>query len=238
MRGALLICGRELLAASERPLAIVVLGVFVGLLGLLTLWFDDVLLGGVASMRRPFLWMSVCLLFLVPAATMGLLVEERLRHTYLILGSLPFTATAVIGGKWLSAVVMVGSALALTWPWPVMLSIYGELDPGPVLGGYLGLLLAGAALAAVGTAASAAASSQVVAFLLALVVGLLPWLVGFALPLLPASWAPVVQYLTFDYHFSNLARGVIDSRSLVFFASVCALSLRIAVHALERERLS
>lgn len=238
MRGAFLICGRELSAAAERPLAIVVLAVFIGLLGLLTLWFDDVLLGGVASMRRPFLWMSVCLLLLVPATTMGLLVEERRSHTQLILGSLPFTTSAIVGGKWLSAVAVVAAALALTGPWPVMLAAYGRLDPGPVGGGYLGLLLAGAALAAVGTAASAATHSQVVAFLLALVAGLVPWLVGFALPLVPAAWAPVVQYLTFDYHFSNLARGVIDSRSVVFFASVCLLFLRIAVHALERERLS
>ncbi len=189
-------------------------------------------------MRRPFPRMPVCLLMLVPATTMGLLVEERRNRTDLVLCSLPFHTSTVVVGKWLAAVATVAAALLLTLPWPVMLSVYGQLDPGPVAGGYLGLLLAGAALAAVGVAASAAADSVVVAFLLSLVAGLLPWLVGFALPLLPASAVGVVQYLTFDYHFSNLARGVLDSRSVVFFASICGLFLRLAVHALEHRRLS
>ncbi len=238
MRNVWVIGGRELVAAFERPLAYAVLGGFIALCGLLTLWFDDVLLGGVASMRRPFFWMGACLLFLVPSVTMRLLSEERRSGTLLVIGSLPLTSFELVAGKWIAAVGLVAGALALTAPWPVMLATYGDLDLGPVLGGYLGLLLAGGALAAIGTAASAATDSQVLAFLGALGIGLVPWLVGYALPLLPAEAVPLVQVLTFDHHFANLARGVLDSRSVVFFVSVTALALRVGTHLLERQRLA
>ena len=68
--------------------------------------------------------------------------------------------------------------------------------------------------------------------------GVVPFATGFALDQVPASILPLVQYLSFDYHFNNLARGVIDSRSLVFYGSVVALFLHVAVFALERRRLA
>ena len=237
MRGILTIAGRDLAAAFGRPQAYVVLGVFIALLSLLTLGLDDVLRSGVASMRGPFYWMSACLLFLVPATTMGSLAEERGSGRLELLESLPWRTSALVIGKWLAAVAMVVAALALTAPWPLLLVYYGSLDPGPVAGGYLGLLLGGASLAAVGTAASALADRQVSAFVLALEAGLVPWLLGFALPLLPADWVAWVGWLTFEHHFENLARGVLDTRSLVFFGSVTALFLRVATHLLERRRL-
>lgn len=238
MRGTFAIALRELQSAFGRPLAYAVLALFVALFALLTLWFEDLFLGGVASLRRPFFWLGTCLLFLVPAVTMRSFAEERRTGTFALVGSLPMGPTALVVGKWLGATALVGVALALTLPWPLALAWYGDPDPGPVLGGYLGLLLAGAALAAIGTAASAATESQVVAFLVALAVGLVPWLVGNALPLVPAEWVGLVESLTFDHHFQNLARGVLDSRSLVFFGAVSALALRWAVHLLERQRLA
>jgi len=238
MRNALVVCGRELGSAFRRPLAYAVLGAWVGLVGLLTLWFDDVLAGGIASMRRPFFWMGACLLLLVPASTMRLIAEERRSQTLLVLQSLQMGPVELVVGKWLSAVALVAAALALTLPWPAMLAAYGAVDVGPLLGGYLGLLLGGATLAAVGTASSAATDSQVVAFLLALVACLVPWLVGLALPLVPADQVALVQPLTFEYHFSNLARGVLDTRSLVFFGAVTTVALRLAVHLLEQRRLA
>ena len=237
MRGALAIAVRELSSAFGRPLAYAVLAVFVGVFALLTLWFDDLFLGGVASLRRPFFWLGTCLLFLVPATTMRLLAEERRTGTFAVLGSLPMPPTALVVGKWLGAVALVAVALLLTLPWPVAVAWYGDPDPGPIVGGYLGLLLGGAALAAVGVAASAATESQVVAFLLALAAGLVPWLVGHALPLVPAPIVGAVELFTFDHHFQNLARGVLDSRSVVFFGAVTAVALRLAVHLVERERL-
>lgn len=238
MRGVLAIAVRELASAFGRPLAYAVLALYLALFSLLTLWFDDLFLGGVASLRRPFFWLGACLLFVVPATTMRLLAEERRSGTFAVLGSLPLGPTELVLGKWLGAVGLVAVALLLTLPWPMAVAWYGEPDPGPILGGYLGLLLGGAALAAIGVAASAVTESQVVAFLLALAVGLVPWLVGFALPLVPPGWVSLVEAFTFDHQFQNLARGVLDTRSVLFFGLVAAVALRVAVHALEHERLA
>lgn len=237
MGNVLAIFGRELRGFFGHPTAYVVLTVFLALVAGFGLWFEDVLLAGAASMRRPFFWMAACLLFLVPAVTMRLVAEERRTGTLQLLATLPITSTELVVGKWLAAVALVGVALGLTVTWPIALSQLGPLDWGPVAAGYLGMLLAGAAFAAIGTATSTLTENQVVAFLLAFCACLLPWVVGYAMPLVPGAWAPLVQYLTFEYHFSNLARGVLDTRSVVFFASVVAVALRVAVLTLEHRRL-
>ena len=238
MRGISTITERELAGAFGRPQGYVVIGVFIALVALFTLWFDDVLRTGTTSMRRPFIWMSACLLFLVPATTMGALADERRSGRMLLLASLPWSNGTLVLGKWLSSVAMLGIALGLTLPWPAMLATYGPLDWGPVFAGYLGLFLAGGALAAVGLAASAAVERQVSAFLLTLAVAMIPYLIGWGLPLVPLEWVALVQYVSFDFHFDNLARGVLDSRSVVFFGSIMAVFLRLATYLLERQRLT
>lgn len=234
----LVLARRELANTFGRPLAAVVLAVWIGLVAFLTLWLDDVLLAGVASLRRPAWWMAVCLLFLVPATTMRALADERRTGTWQVLGALPLTPTEHVLGKWLGAVGLVAVALALTLPWPVALATYGALDPGPAIASYVGLLLFGGALAAIGIAASAATDSQVVAFLVALAAGVVPFLVGQALPLLPAGLVPAAAALTFDAHFQALSRGVVDSRSILWAAAVTVVALRVAVHLVDRQRLA
>jgi ABC-2 type transport system permease protein len=234
----LVLARRELANTFGRPLAAVVLAVWVLLLGFLTLWLDDVWLGGIASVRRPAWWMAVCLLFLVPATTMRALADERRSGTWQVLGALPVTPIEHVVGKWLGVVGLVAVALALTVPWPAAIASYGSLDPGPALAAYVGLLLFGGALAAIGIAASAATDSQVVAFLVALAAGVVPFLVGQALPLLPASLVPAAAALTFDAHFQALSRGVLDTRSVVWAAVVTTVALRVAVHLVDRQRLA
>jgi ABC-2 type transport system permease protein len=106
-----------------------------------------------------------------------------------------------------------------------------------VVGGYLGLLLLAMAFCAIGTAVSAFTSNQIVAFLVALLLCTLPFASGFALAQVPAVLLPLVQYLSFETHFNNLARGVIDSRNLIYYGSVTAVFLHLAVFGLERRRL-
>ncbi len=238
MSGTLAIARRELLAAFGRPLAWAILALFVGVFALLTLWFDDLLLGRVASLRRPLSWLSACLLFLVPAATMRSFAEEQREGTWQVLYALPVSPVAIVVGKWLGAVGVVCAALLLTLPWPIALVVLGDPDPGPLLGGYLGVLLGAAAVAAVGVAASALTESQVLAYLLALVLALVPWLVGQALPLLPAAAVPWIERLTFEHHHDALSRGMLDLESVAFFAAVTVVALRVAVHRLEHGRLA
>ncbi len=232
------IFNREIRGTFGSASAYVVLGVFMGLLSVVTLFFDDVLQDEVASMQATFEWIGLCFLFLVPAVTMRTLAEERRSGSLEILSTLPVTPAQIVLGKWLAATFLIATALALTITWPLAISQYGQLDWGPVLGGYLGLLLMGGAFAAIGTAASALTDSQIFAFLGAFVVCLVPFMTGTFLASVPGDLVPLVQYLTFDYHFANLARGVIDSRSLVFYGGVIAVGLRVAVLALEQRRLA
>jgi ABC-2 type transport system permease protein len=155
-----------------------------------------------------------------------------------LLVTLPISETECVLGKYLAALSLIAVALLLTLGYPITLAFLGDLEPGPVLGGYLGLFMLGAAFTAIGTAASALTSNQVIAFLTALVLCIIPFAMGFFLHQVPPALLPVVQYLSFDYHFNNLARGVLDTRDLVFHASVVAVALQTAVFALEHRRLS
>lgn len=229
---------RELQGFFGHPLAWIVLTLFISILAVFNLWFDDVLIGGVASMRHPFRWIAAAFLMLIPAITMRLLAEERRTGSIQILVTLPVSAAEIVIGKWLAAVALTVVALGFTLSYPLALAVLGDLDLGPVAAGYVGLALCGAAFAAIGTAASALTQNQVIAFLLAFTTCAMPWLVGYSLPLIPGAWAPLVEYLTPEYHFSNLARGVLDTRSLVFFVAVSAVFLRLATQILEHRRLS
>lgn len=228
---------RELSGYFGQPLAYIALTIFMVLLAFPTLFLQDVLAAEVASMRVPFFWTGVAFLFLVPALTMRLIAEEARTGSLEIVATLPITPTQLVLGKWLAAVAMVAVALALTASYPIVLGSLGSLDVYTVVAGYLGMLLLGAAFAAVGVAASAFTRYQVLAFLVAFGIIAVPFALGFALEAVDVAWLGVVQYLTFEYHFANLARGVLDTRSFVFFGAIIAVSLRIAVMTLQLKRL-
>ncbi len=237
MRNVSAVFRRELASAFDSPLAYIVVPVFLGLVAAFVLFFQDMLATGVASLRSFFFWASLFFVVLVPAVTMRLFAEERRTGSLELLVTLPLTDLEVVLGKYLAALALLATALLLTISYPITLASLGALDWGPVVGGYLGLLLLGSALCAIGTAASSVTSSQVVAFLLAMVLCLLPFAMGFFLHRVPAIALPAVQYLSFDYHFNNLARGVLDSRDLVYFLSVVVAGLAAAVLALRHGRL-
>jgi len=237
MNGIRAIAKREFSAYFGQPLAYIVLFLFIGLLALPGLWFSDVLANTHADMREIFFWIAASFVLFVPAITMRLIAEERRTGSVEILCTLPIPPRQVILGKWLAAVAIVAVALALTFTYPIALSYLGALDWGPVVGGYFGLLLMGAAFAAIGLATSAVSRFQLVSFLLAAIICGLPWAIGFFLGTVSADWVNTVQYLTFNYHFNNLAIGTLDSRSVIFFLSVIFLSLEIAAFAMQRRRL-
>lgn len=228
---------RELAGYFGQPLAYIALTIFMVLLAFPTLFLQDVLLGEVASMRTPFFWTGVAFLFLIPALTMRLIAEEARTGSLELVATLPITPTQLVLGKWLAAVAMVAVALLLTVSFPIVLGSLGNLDIYTVVAGYLGMLLLGSAFAAVGVAASAFTRFQVLAFLIAFGVISVPFALGFALEAVDVSYLGFVQYVTFEYHFANLARGVLDTRSFVFFGGIIAVSLRAAVMVLQLKRL-
>ena len=238
MKNIFAIFRRELSSYFDSPLAYIVIPAFLGLVGGFTLYFQDLFASPTVSMRMVFFWCAVCFLLLIPAVTMRLFAEERRSGSLELLVTLPVSEAEVVTGKYLAAITLVAVALMLTATYPITLASMGQLDLGPVVGGYLGLLLLGAAFTAIGTAASAFTATQILAFLVSLELCVVPFATGFALESVPAVALPLVQYLSFETHFNNLARGVIDSRNIVFYLSVCGLFLHVAVFGLERRRLS
>jgi len=238
MNQVLAIYRRELQSYFNTPLAYIVIPVFLLLVGLFSLFLNDLFDVGLASMRTVFFWSAMWFLLLVPALTMRLFAEESRTGSLELLVTLPVTEGQLVLGKYLAALTLLLIALALTASYPLTIASLGDLDWGPVIGGYLGLALMAAAYTAIGTAASSCTSNQIVAFLLASVVCVVPYVLGFFLHQVPAQLLPLVQYISFDYHFNGLARGVVDTRNLVFYGTVVALFLHIAVFSLEQRRLS
>lgn len=228
---------RELSSYFDSPLAYIVIPVFLVLVGGFSLYFQDLLGGGLATMRPVFFWASVFMLLLIPAVTMRLFSEEHRLGSIELLVTLPVSEPAIVLGKFLAAFALVAVAIAMTMTYPITLMVLSDVDLGPIFGGYIGLLGLGAAFTAIGTATSVGTRNQIVAFLLALGICTLPFASGFALGQVPAAILPLVQFLSFETHFNNLARGVIDSRDLIFYGSIVALFLHIAVFGLERRRL-
>ena len=139
-------------------------------------------------------------------------------------------------GKFLAALTLFTVAILLTLVYPYTLSQFGDLDWGTVIGGYLGLILLWGTYVAIGLMASSWTRNQVVAFIIAFGIIFILYLLGKMLPLMPASLAPALQYLSLDFHFNKIARGVVDARDVIYYVSVMAACLTLAVQSLDSRR--
>jgi ABC-2 type transport system permease protein len=242
MVNILAIARRELGAYFNSPVAYVVLGVY--LIAVSALFFfvigGGVFVIGEASMR-PFFSISPWLFMIVaPAVTMRLLAEERKSGTFEVLMTLPVREFEVVIGKFLAALGMVSVGVLCTLPIPVSLAAIAAegfaFDWGPVVGGYLGMLLMASTFLAVGMWASALTKNQIVGFILGLALCFVLVMLDSAVFLLPESIAATVQYFSVVDHFDSISRGVIDSRDLVFYLSTAAIFLMLTVWSLHRVR--
>lgn len=240
MQNALAIARRELRTYFYSPIAYIFLGVFLALGGILLFILSGFFLQERASMRAYFDWAPMLFTLLAPAVTMRLIAEERRARTIEVLLTLPVTDLEVVVGKFLGAMGLISVGLAFTLVYPLSISAlvaegYG-FDWGPVMGGYVGTLLMSASFVAVGMWASALTQDQVVAFILGLVMCLVAVLVGKVAILFPPSIADLVEYISVSTHFESIARGVIDSRDIVYFLSLIAVGLALTTRALGRVR--
>ena len=234
MRNTLTICKRELGAYFNSPVAYIVITAFLVASG--SLYFTQVFLIGEASLRGFFSMAPLIFIFFAPAVAMRLLAEEKRSGTIALLITLPVSDWQVVLGKFLAALGVMGAAVLLTLAYPITIAKYGELDWGVVIGGYLGLLFLGGVYLAIGLMASSWTKNQVVAFIIAFAISFALFLVGKLLDHVPASLAPVLRYISLDEHFTNIARGVIDSRDVIYYASLIGGCLFVATQSLESRR--
>jgi len=225
---------RELRAYFDSPVAYIVI---VGFL-LLTGWFfsSNFFVAGQADLRSVFGVIPFLFILFAPAITMRLIAEERKTGTMELLVTMPIQDLAIIGGKYLAAVALLAAMLLPTLLYPVTVSFFGDMDAGPLIGGYVGLVLMGAAYLAIGTFGSSLTDSQVVAYILSLLVVFIFFLLDKVLFLLPNWLVTPVEYMAIEYHFQNISRGVIDSRDLIYYLTLTGLALFLAARTLAARR--
>ena len=182
--------------------------------------------------------MHIIFLFYIPAITMGSIAKERQTGTFELLSTLPIKLSSIVWGKILSALLQIITIIILSLVFFGIIIVFGEgIDYGAIICGYIGLILAGLAYASIGVFASSFPSNQILAFVLALLISAIFYLVKFILPLLPFSLVPIVQYFSFDYHLSSFLKGVIDTRDILFFLALTVIFALLAQFNLQSKNL-
>jgi len=224
---------KEFTAYFVSPIAYIVISIFL----LVTGWFffTTFFLFNQANLRNFFALLPITFSFVVPAITMRLLSEELNVGSYETLLTMPVTFLDVVMGKFLGGVVFIAAMLVPTVAYPVSVAFLGQLDWGPVLGGYLGAVLLGAAFTAIGLFASSLTRNQIIAFIVGMAICFGLTLIDKVLFFLPQSLLAFLQYLGADFHFENISKGVIDSRDVLYFLSVCFVGLYGAHLALQEK---
>jgi ABC-2 type transport system permease protein len=223
MRGVRQVFKRDFKVYFLSPIAYIVISIFLILSG--WFFFSTFFLFNQAEMRPFFSLLPILFAFIVPAVTMRLFSEELNTGSYELLLTLPVSVRDVVIGKFAAAVAFVGLMLLPTLSYGIFISFYGDLDWGPVIGGYAGAVLLGAAFASVGLFASSLTRNQIVAFIIGMSVCFFLTLIDKILFFLPESVVGVFQFLGADFHFQNISRGILDSRDIVYFLSVCFVAL-------------
>ena len=234
LQNVLPIFRREIRSYFNSPVAYVVMIVFLSIIG----WFfsSNLFLQNLATMRVVFELVPLVFLFFVPAITMRLLAEENKSGTLELLITKPVTDLEIVLGKFLAGLALVAATILPTLIFLVTLMILGSPDVGPVVAGYAGLLLMGAVYVAVGLLASSLTENQIVAFIIGFLIVFILFMLDKVLIYVPSAFASTFEFLAIDTHFSNIARGVIDSRDIIYFASLLGFSLMLATVSLERRK--
>jgi len=234
MHNTLTIARREFRSYFNSPAAYIVGCSFLFVVGFF--FWAGFFLDGRTTVRRMFDLSYVVSVFVAPAIAMGLLAEEKRTGTLELLITMPVRDAEVVIGKFLGALGLYAVIIAMTLPQVFTVSALGDLDWGPVVTGYFGILLCGAALLALGVLASSWTNNQLVALMIALGLGVFFWVIGNLLMFLPSGAASVIEWLSFSYHLDSLIRGVVDTRNVLFFLTVIAFALTLSFRSLESRR--
>ncbi len=241
MTPILIIAKREFRSYFDSPLAYVVICLsFLGL-GLVFFLYRSFWQVDRATLQTLFEYAPLGLsMLVVPVVTMRLLAEEKRSGTLEMLITLPVKDSDVILGKYLGALGLVLTLVIATavyplamfkWPWRL-----GPLDMGPVLTGYVGLVLYSLASVAIGLLVSALTESQAVAFFITFFVLVVLWYLGFVAEQMGGGPANPLYYVSFQTRLDGFTRGLLDTRDVLYFVSVTVLALIVSFRVLERRK--
>ncbi|MFQ5893012.1 MAG: ABC transporter permease [Nitrospinota bacterium] len=244
---------RELAAFYVSPIAYVVTAIFLIICGYffysLTAFYHLVsfqaaqnpMLGGslnpTEGIIRPLVANTgVVSLFVVPLLTMRLFAEEKKQGTIELLFTYPVTDLQALAGKFAAALTVYVAMVAPTGLFPLSLAWLTDIEPGPVAAGYLGLALLGAAFVAIGCLASTLTENQIIAAVVTFGVLLLLWVVGWSADVASGALGRLATHLSLIEHLESFSKGVIETKSVVYYASVTVAGLFLALRVLESKR--
>ena len=227
---------RELFAYFYSPMAYIVISVFL----IFTGWFftSQLFLANDSSLRTVFSTIPFIFIFFAPAITMRLLTDERRSGTIELLVTMPLSDIEIVLGKYFASLGLLVVALVFTLPYAITVVVLGKPDAGMLVTGYVGLVLMGASYLAVGVFASTVSKNQVVSFIIAFMIIFALFLLDKFLAVMPSYLVPFLQYLSIDYHYNNIGRGVIDSRDVVYYLSLIVFMLALAKLSIESRKWS
>jgi len=230
MKQIWIITRRELQSFFDSLIAYIMIVVFLIISGLFTwLYGNDVFFVNQASLQTFFGIAFWTLFFFIPALTMKQIAEENKSGTIEMLLTKPISEWQVVWGKFLATLILICIALALTLPYYITVWTLGPIDHGAVWTGYLGLILMSGAYISIGLFASSLTNNQIVAFLLALFIGIFFHIIfGFLAANMSGIPASVLDYLSLSTHFESISRGVIDSKDIIYFLSLILLGVVVA----------
>jgi ABC-2 type transport system permease protein len=229
---------RELLSYFVSPIAYVTMMLFLLACGFA--FIQDFKPGQPAMMRHLFEWMLWFLTFIIPILCMGSISQEWSTGTMETLMTAPVTDVEVVLGKFLGSLGFVVVLLTPTLLYVVLMAIYAtpRLDLGPVISGYLGMILAASLFVSVSLFCSSLTRSQMIAavsaFAILGVITIIPWLVG-TWTTLPAFWRGLMNQLVYA-RYADFGKGVIDTSNIIFFVGATALFLFVTNKVLEMRR--
>jgi ABC-2 type transport system permease protein len=235
---------RELYGYFSTPVAYVFIVIFLFLTGIFTFYIGSFYESNQADLDPFFRFHPWLYLFLIPAIAMRLWSEERKSGTIELLMTLPISISEAVIGKFLAAWCFSGVALALTFPMWLTVIYLGDPDNTVILASYIASFLMAGGFLAIGSCISAVTKSQVIAFVISVVICFLFILSGFPLVLnFFQAWAPqmlidAVASFSFLTHFESIRKGVIDLRDVIYFSVLIAFWLYATVVTIEAKKAS
>ncbi len=189
-----------------------------------------------ASMRYSFTNMSIILLFLTPAFTMRLFSEEKKSGTIEILMTCPVRDGEVVLGKYLASFFLFLVMIGLTLQYPYILKTYGKPDFGPIISGYLGIILLGGAFLSVGIFVSSLTENQIVSAIVSFGILLIFWFIEAFSSIVGTQGQNIISYISLSEHFYDFTKGIIDLKSVVFYLSFIAFFIFLTIRSVEARK--
>jgi ABC-2 type transport system permease protein len=250
MTNVLAIAQKELRSYFASPIAYVIIGLFALLFGyffyaylnFFVMQSQQMMMGGGTPninqqmIRMVLLNSAVIILFIMPMITMRTYAEEKRSGTIELLLTSPVTDVQIILGKFLGAMGLYAAMLAVTLLYMAILFVYGNPEWKPVATGYLGLLLMGGCFISVGLLISSLTKNQIVAGIVTFAVFLMLWVINWIGENASQTTREIVNYLSITEHFDDFARGVIDTKHLVYYLSFITFGLFLTVKSVDSER--